>query len=482
MGRTRRSLFVQFLTTGLTAVFQLAYVYILSRFLKPDEFGASGVVLGAVSVLSLLGHAGLGSALIQRKEIDKEYVDSAVLFNLFSGILLAALLILFNHQIAHLFGDERLVLYLTWIAPVLPLSVLYKCYNAILLRKMQFVALGLIELFSMSAAMVAGIVLVQYGKGVMALIYASILQYSLLFVLNYYFARTRFSWTYRREKLKELLPFSYKVTGLKVIDLLLNESVLLIVGPFIGLSKTGMIERTQKLANTPASMAGEVLHKVFLSNFSSTHSTEENYKSIQIIMKITLAIALPFTFLFSLHSDFITHLVFGDNWSVLVGPLGVLMLIVPFRILYRICNTYLQALGKPERVIYGNLFVLAMVTGAFAILKESTVEMYCRIILMGSAVQALIVVFGVEQSIRSSRWEFFRSALVYSPLILGVWCIHQASVFIVSGYSFAEEVSGIALEVAALFFLVVLYLQLMPKGFRLEIIFDALLSRKKQTK
>jgi hypothetical protein len=101
---------------------------------------------------------------------------------------------------------------------------------------------------------------------------------------------------------------------------------------------------------------------------------------------------------------------------------------------------------------------------------------------MGSAVQALIVVIGVEQSIRSSRWEFFRSALVYSPLILGVWCIHQASVFIVSGYSFVEEVFGIALEVAALFFLVVLYLQLMPKGFKLEIIFDALLSRKKQTK
>ena len=57
--------------------------------------------------------------------------------------------------------------------------------------------------------------------------------------------------------------------------MLLNESVLLIVGPFIGLAKTGMIERTQKLANTPASIAGEVLHKVFLSNFSSTQSTEE---------------------------------------------------------------------------------------------------------------------------------------------------------------------------------------------------------------
>ena len=59
------------------------------------------------------------------------------------------------------------------------------------LRKMQFVALGLIEL-SMTTAMAAGIVLVQYGKGVVSPIYASILQYSILFVLNYYFARMRF--------------------------------------------------------------------------------------------------------------------------------------------------------------------------------------------------------------------------------------------------------------------------------------------------
>ena len=480
MRRLRKSLFIQFLTTGLTAVFQLAYVYILSRYLMPDEFGASGVVLGAVSVLSLLGHAGLGSALIQRKEIDREHVDSVVLFNLFSGLFLAALLILFNHQIALLFDDDRLVLYLNWIAAVLPLSVLYKCYNAILLRKMQFVALGLIELFSMTTAMAAGIVLVQYGKGVMALIYASILQYSILFVLNYYFARMRFSWTYSRKKLNELLPFSYKITGLKIIDMLLNESVLLIVGPFIGLAKTGMIERTQKLANTPASIAGEVLHKVFLSNFSSTQSTEENYQSMQIIIKITLAIALPFTYLLSLHSDFITHLVLGDNWSVLVGPLGILILIVPFRIIYRISNTYLQAMGKPERAIYGNIIVLILVTGAFALVQESNVEGYCSIILMGSALQALIVVFGVERSIETSRRKFLEYTLVYCPLTFMAWCVHRISITVIDGYGFIEEVSGILLEVSVLFLIISLFLQWMPKGYKLEIIFDTLFNRKKQ--
>ena len=478
MRRLRKSLFIQFLTTGLTAVFQLAYVYILSRYLMPDEFGASGVVLGAVSVLSLLGHAGLGSALIQRKEIDREHVDSVVLFNLFSGLFLAALLILFNHQIALLFDDDRLVLYLNWIAAVLPLSVLYKCYNAILLRKMQFVALGLIELFDDhghgSGNCPCSVWQGSNGPDL------CILQYSILFVLNYYFARMRFSWTYSRKKLNELLPFSYKITGLKIIDMLLNESVLLIVGPFIGLAKTGMIERTQKLANTPASIAGEVLHKVFLSNFSSTQSTEENYQSMQIIIKITLAIALPFTYLLSLHSDFITHLVLGDNWSVLVGPLGILILIVPFRIIYRISNTYLQAMGKPERAIYGNIIVLILVTGAFALVQESNVEGYCSIILMGSALQALIVVFGVERSIETSRRKFLKCTLVYCPLTFMAWCVHRISITVIDGYGFIEEVSGILLEVSVLFLIISLFLQWMPKGYKLEIIFDTLFNRKKQ--
>ena len=71
-------------------VISLASAVVLARLIAPSEFGEAVVPLIFVPLAVIFTFEGLGSALVQRKEIDHTHVEAAMLASLITGAVLSA--------------------------------------------------------------------------------------------------------------------------------------------------------------------------------------------------------------------------------------------------------------------------------------------------------------------------------------------------------------------------------------------------------
>ena len=105
---------------GFRGISALVFL-ILARLVDPSAFGL--VALAAVYVMTVqaLSDQGLATALIQRETIEEAHKDSAFWANLFIGVAIALLTVIFAGPLARLYGEPRLAPILRWYAvgPVL---------------------------------------------------------------------------------------------------------------------------------------------------------------------------------------------------------------------------------------------------------------------------------------------------------------------------------------------------------------------------
>src|SRR5690606_14939941 len=92
-----------------TATFGLKFVTvpILARLLTPSEFGTVAVALTVVQFLTMIGGAGLTSALIMEQEEDRETVDSVFWANLAMATLMSLVLYLAAAPLAIAMGAPQ---------------------------------------------------------------------------------------------------------------------------------------------------------------------------------------------------------------------------------------------------------------------------------------------------------------------------------------------------------------------------------------
>lgn len=72
--RIFKSLKSQTIITVFLVIIQLSYFSIMSRLLDKEEFGLFAIVTAVNIVLSEISHAGLGPAVIQKKDASYGYV------------------------------------------------------------------------------------------------------------------------------------------------------------------------------------------------------------------------------------------------------------------------------------------------------------------------------------------------------------------------------------------------------------------------
>ena len=130
----------------------LASAVVLARLVAPSEFGEAVVPLIFVPLAVIFTFEGLGSALVQRKEIDHTHVEAAMLASLVTGALLSLATFLLADPVGgQLFGKASAEL-LQLISPVFLLAGLGAVSRGLLWRHLDFRRVSLIEMISLALA------------------------------------------------------------------------------------------------------------------------------------------------------------------------------------------------------------------------------------------------------------------------------------------------------------------------------------------
>jgi O-antigen/teichoic acid export membrane protein len=320
-----------------------------------------------VAFLTLLNELGLGAALIQKQDVDKN-----TLRRIFGVLLLVCFcFFLFLVSAAPLIGsffkEER-------IAPIirlLSLQFLVMAFGIIpqslVARKMDFKNISIVDLISAIAGSVTTLILAMSRFGVWSLAWGSIAIAVVKTVgLNFicpYIPIPSFSF----KGLGQHLSFSGYVTINRVLWYFFIQADILIIGKLLGKELLGAYSVAMNLASLPMQKASGIINQVAFPAFSSIQNDSQKVASSSIkAVRILSFFVFPVLWGISSVAPELVSTLLGGKWYRATTPCQLISLVIPLRMIINVLDPAVMGLGRPD--ISFSIILFSSIVMPFAIL------------------------------------------------------------------------------------------------------------------
>jgi O-antigen/teichoic acid export membrane protein len=307
---------------------QFASAVILARLLPPESFGLLGMAMVFTGLATLLGDFGLGSALIQRRDLGERHINSVFWFCALAGLSMTALLVLSAPLITQFYHQPTLrPVVMAAGCAALP-SALRVVPMAILQRQMKFRLLALTNALAISGSSGLAVLLAYCGAGIWSLV-AQVLSLTVLStLLAWLFAAWRPRCEAGVEALRELSGFSRGVLGFSFVNYWSRNADNMLVGKFLGAEALGFYGRAYQLMLLPVSLITATAAQVMFPALSQVQNDLPRLRRIYIEAVEGIAmIAFPLMIGLLVTAEPFIRTIFSDKWLPAVPVLRLLCLV-----------------------------------------------------------------------------------------------------------------------------------------------------------
>ena len=190
----------------------------LARKLDPSDYGVLSMLLVFIAIAQVFVQSGLGTALIQKKNVDETDRSSAFFLSLGIAVVLYALLFLLAPWFAAIFDMPALKSTLRVMALILLPGAFVSVANAVVARRMAFRKLMVASLGATVTSGTVGLWLAWSGAGYWALVAQQLTNQTMLAILLLLLVKWRPALTFRFERVKGLVRFSWKLLVSSLLD------------------------------------------------------------------------------------------------------------------------------------------------------------------------------------------------------------------------------------------------------------------------
>ncbi len=167
---------------------QFGSLAVLGRLLSPDDFGLMAMCWAVLGFVSMFADLGLGTATIQKKEIDQNATSVLFFAGIGVGLVVTIVIAALSPVAAAMFHDDRLLLAIPAMALTIPINMVSTQHYALLSRTMRWTDLQIAAICSqVFAAAVAVFLAIFASAGYWALIaqaWASAIMYSAYLIVR----------------------------------------------------------------------------------------------------------------------------------------------------------------------------------------------------------------------------------------------------------------------------------------------------------
>ncbi len=328
----------------------------LARMLTPDDFGLIAMMMVFTGFAGLLMDVGLGSALVQKKDVEEIHYNTVFWTNLGLGAGLCALVFTLSPSIAQFYGRPEL----TEVGHVLSFQFVLGALALVprqrLVKDLSFQVTAVADLLGMVVGGVAAIFLVMEGYGYWGLAWQPVI---LRFVATCYIwgvARWMPAISFSSAALKELFGFSFYVFATRLLRFATMKADKLLAGKYIGGEAAGLLDKAQSMMLFPLQNVSNTVGSVMFPALSLIQSDKKRVR--KVYMRSTQAIAL-LTFpmmagIFAVAENFVLG-VLGEQWSEMIPLLQILCLAGVARSIVTVTGSIYLALGRAKLQFNVNL-------------------------------------------------------------------------------------------------------------------------------
>jgi O-antigen/teichoic acid export membrane protein len=328
--------------------FRLLTTIILARLLFPEDFGVISMVVVFTSIAVTILDMGLNQAIIQRKEVTEDHLNTTFWTILAMGVFLCVVLVAGSSLVAKFFGTERVgpVLSVASISCIIcPLGAVH---GALLRKRLDFFRFSMAEALAAVVYLVVGVVMAVLGFGVWSIVAAGIANDTTYVVMRWILCRWHPSFKFSFSALKDLWGFGINQTGTKFIEIVIQRLDSLIIGRFMTAAALGFYNLGIRVTTTPSQNLRFIITRVAFPAYSTIQDEGARLRRgfLKSVSFISI-IGLPFFFGLVIVAPEFVRVVFGQKWGPAILPMQILSAAVAFRVIALAVPSLLLAKGRP---------------------------------------------------------------------------------------------------------------------------------------
>lgn len=312
----------------ITQIIRFIISAILARLLFPEDFGMIAMIVVFSNFLNVFQDLGMGSSIIQKKDLDKDHINSIFWIIIGLGLLLTFLMVALSPLIAHFYKQPQLTKLSMALGTTFFIASLGIIPRSLFQREMQFRVLSLVNITVVSLAGLFAIFLAFKGFGVWSLVYRQITSIALGSVLLLTIKKWKPRFSFQWQKIKGMLKFGANLTGFSFINYFNRNLDNLLIGKFLGAQPLGYYNFSYNIMLYPIGQISGVLGQVFFPALSSIQDDSPRIRNIYteanfFISVITFPLMIG---LFVLTPEFV-RTIFGPKWINAIPIIRILSLV-----------------------------------------------------------------------------------------------------------------------------------------------------------
>lgn len=322
---------------------------ILARIISPKDYGTITLVTVFTSIMQVFVDSGLGTALIQKKEVDELDFSSVFYFNIFACLILYLLMFCFAPLIANFYNDLTLIPVIRVLSLIIVISGIKGIQQAYVSRNMLFKRFFLSTIIGTIISAFIGIFMAYAGFGVWALVFQQLSNTAIDTLILWITVEWHPKKIFSVKRLKILLSFGWKLLISSLLETVYNNLRNLVIGKIYSSDSLAFYNQGDKFPKLIVSNVNTSIDSVLLPTLSSEQDNQKRLKEMtRRAIKTSTYIMAPLMMGLAFCAENVVSIVLTDKWLPCVPYLRIFCITYMFWPVHTSNLNAIKAMGRSD--------------------------------------------------------------------------------------------------------------------------------------
>jgi O-antigen/teichoic acid export membrane protein len=347
-------------------VLDVGATFVVVSVLSKEQMGLAALALSACAILESSSGIGIGSALVQAKELSKNEESSLFWLTSLVGFVLGAILLGLAPLLAYTYHEAALTPLVAASALKLPLMGISVVPLQMLSKRLEFKEIGTVQTVASLGEGLVKIVFAFGGAGAWALVIGNVARGVVLLTALWVFSRYRPRLHFALDETRRFVRFGLQVAGSGVLFQVYRNADYFLVGKLLDIEALGLYRVAFDVAMQPTDTVIAVVGRVGFPVYSRlSQDLPALRKTIASNTRSLFLMVAPLAALIFMCAHELFERVGDGRWLGAVPAVQILVWAGLLRAATTMFPQVYVAVGKPAYATIDALITLVVLTVSF---------------------------------------------------------------------------------------------------------------------
>ncbi len=288
---------------------------ILARLLTPDDYGTVSIVMIFFSLANVIITGGFNTALIQKKDSDKEDYTAVLFLSLVLSFVIYGLLFFTAPAIQMIYQEDGLAMIIRVMGIILPITAVKSVVCSYVSINLQFRKFFFATIGGTLISAVVGIAMANRGYGAWALVAQQMTNTCIDTLILLLVTRMPISNRLDLKRIRPLFGFGWKVLVSSLIDALYSDLNPLFIGIRYSSADLSLYNRGKTFPSTISSTVNSTLSAVLFPVLSTVQEDKERLlRYVRLFIRTSSFFVFPMMLGFAAVADNLIAVLLTEKW------------------------------------------------------------------------------------------------------------------------------------------------------------------------